>query len=149
MIIDNIKNARLYYCLGERFEKALRFLQENDICRLEKGKHIIFSDEVYANIREYVTRKKEACMLEGHRKYADIQYIAKGMEYIGYSYIGNCTEITSYDEQKDLVFYEGYSQNILMSKDTFIILFPDDIHMPGICCGSPQQVIKVNMKVLI
>lgn len=149
MIVDNIKNAHLYYCLGERFEKALRFLQENDICSLEKGKHVICPDEVHVNIREYVTREKNACMLEGHKRYADIQYVAKGTEYIGYCYIENCIARTSYDEQKDLVFYEGKSENILMAEDTFIILLPDDIHMPEICCGAPQQVIKANMKILI
>lgn len=149
MIVDNIKNAHLYYCLGERFEKALRFLQENDINSMGQGRHIICPNEVHANITKYITKGKDSCMLEGHKKYADIHYIAKGTEYIGYNFIKNCILKTSYDKQKDIANYEGDSNNILMPENTFIILFPDDIHMPGIFYGTPQQILKATVKILI
>lgn len=48
MVTDNIKNADLYYGMGERIKKALEFLKETDFSKMEPGKYEIDGSNVYA-----------------------------------------------------------------------------------------------------
>ena len=38
MIFDNIKNAKLYYGLGENFAKGFEFLKNADLSKMPVGK---------------------------------------------------------------------------------------------------------------
>jgi YhcH/YjgK/YiaL family protein len=87
MIIDNLKNAKLYYNLNDRMARAFKFLDERDLAKLEVGKHEIEVDNIYASVEEYQTKPKEEGRWEGHRKYLDIQYMIKGQELMG------CTDL--------------------------------------------------------
>ena len=94
MIIDQLKNAHLYYCLGERFEAGLRFLQDNwdGILEFENGIHEIDGRDVYLFMRRYQTAKLSDAKTEAHKKYADIQILKVGKERFGYqplSTVGN------------------------------------------------------------
>ena len=39
MIIDKIENAKNYYGLGEKFQKAFEYLKSNDLENMENGKY--------------------------------------------------------------------------------------------------------------
>ena len=106
MIIDHIKNADKYYFLGDNFVKALRYLKEMDICALKPGRYEIDGTNAYASVSDYMTSEEKMCKLEGHRCYADIQYIASGEECIGYEYIMYCSSASFYDEKKDIEFFK-------------------------------------------
>ena len=56
---------------------------------------------------------------------------------------------TEYNPEKDVQFFEGEGQWAKVEKNTFIILFPSDVHMPGIKVNEPEDVIKVVVKVKI
>lgn len=149
MIADNLKNAKLYYGLGERMEKAFKYLQENDFSKMEPGKYMIDGSNVFAMVQQYESKPVEAGKWEAHRKYTDIQYLVSGAEKMGYAYIEDMKLIENYNEVKDIVFTEGKGSFLTMKTGMFAVFAPDDVHMPGIAVEKPQPVKKVVVKVLV
>ena len=149
MIADNLKNAKLYYGLGERMEKALRYLQENDFSELEPGKYVVDGIKVFAVVQKYESKPMEIGKWEAHRKYIDIQYMVNGSENMGYAYIEDMKDIENYNEEKDIAFTEGKGSFLAMKSGMFAVFAPDDIHMPGIAIDKPQSIKKVVVKVLV
>ena len=86
MVVDKIEHASLYYGLGERFRTALEWLASADAGALTPGQRVdIDGDNVFATLFEVDTLPPEACKLECHQNYADIQYLLSGMEGAGYA----------------------------------------------------------------
>lgn len=147
MIIDKLENRNLYFHLGERFEKGFKFLVNNDLISLLEGKHEIDGDNVFALVSNYVTKSPEEKDPESHRIYADIQYIVKGCEKIGYAVYDSQKVFKEYNEEKDIMFYNDFSFYLNLFTGMFTVFFPDDIHMPGITMDEPVEVKKIVIKV--
>ena len=152
MVIDNLKNAPHYRCLGPGIAAALRFIAGADAAQLELGRHDIRGDEVYALVQEYETKLQDTAVWEAHRKYIDVQYIASGVERMGYANLDTMKgmEITSeYDPAKDVVKFRGQGDFFLAEAGTFAIFWPQDAHMPSIAVSQPAKVRKVVVKVRV
>jgi len=149
MIFDSLRNISLYKYLGFRFEKAIHYLREQDVSVMETGKHVI-DDGVSVSIQRYKSKPRAECLFESHRKYADIQYVARGREKMGFAQLkdNKLTSKEGYDEETDTIFYDGTGDEILLSEGTFAILFPDDAHAPKIMAeGKEEDVIKAVVKI--
>ena len=149
MITDTIQNAENYYKLGENFQKGFEFLKNTDLKNLENGKYQIDGENVFVSVQDYTTKPESEGKFEAHKKYADIQFIIKGEEKIGYTNIQNCTPSTFYDDTNDIVFLEGSGDFITARENTFLIFLPQDAHMPCILTDSPVYVKKAVVKVKI
>ena len=149
MIIDNIKNISYYSNIGERIFKALSYLKKNDFSKMKDGKYEIDGENVYALINRYETKPQNKGVWESHRKYIDVQFVARGMEKIGYSYLKNMEITEEYNEEKDIQFLTGSGDYLLLKAGTFAILYPQDVHMPGILINEHKSVLKVVIKVKI
>ena len=95
MIFDKLENAANYYALHPGFEKAFRFLQNNDIALLEHTTYEIEGRSVYAMISGKQGKVKEDAKLEAHRKYIDIQILIAGSEQIGWKAYNDCKEVSA------------------------------------------------------
>lgn len=149
MIIDNLKNAKLYYNLGERIEKAFKYLQENDFSKLEPGNYMVDGNNVFALVLEYESNAMDTGKWESHRKYIDIQYLVEGIESIGYAFNEDMKVIQEYNEEKDFLFLEGKGSFFTLKSGMFAIFAPDDTHMGGIAIDKSQPIKKVVVKVLV
>ncbi|MEI8378097.1 MAG: YhcH/YjgK/YiaL family protein [bacterium] len=147
MIVDNIKNAYIYYELGEKYKTALEFLQQTNLVNLENGKYPIDGEDIYIIIQEYETKPEEEGKLEAHQLYTDIQYIIKGKEKLGYSDIKNFSPQTFYDSAKDIIFGSGNFDFVAANEGDFVIFTPQDAHMPCISIDKPLQVKKAVIKI--
>ena len=86
MVFDNVKNAHLYYGLGERFRTALEWMAHADVSGLKSRDQVtIDGDRVYAKYFDMETKLPDGVMPEGHSNYADIQYLLEGEEALGYA----------------------------------------------------------------
>jgi YhcH/YjgK/YiaL family protein len=149
MVVDNIKNAGLYFGLGTRIKKALKYLQETDFTRMVPGKYKIDGRSIYALVQEYDTKLPEEGLWEAHRRYIDIQYVADGMEQIGYAFIEDLEVIKEYDIGGDCLFLKGRGSMVLCPAGTFAIFKPEDAHMPCMAAEVPSRVKKVVVKVKV
>jgi biofilm protein TabA len=147
MIVDKIENAPLYFGLGNGFVKAFQYLQSLEYVGLVPGKYEISGESVYALIQDYVTGEKKD-RLEAHRRYADIHFIVKGIESIGVANI-NDLEVGTYDDKTDYVPMMGDSDFISLREGSFMVLYPQDAHMPGVAIDGPKPIKKVVLKVLL
>lgn len=147
MIKDNLKSASKYYNLSPQIEKALKFLADNDLKNMEPKRYVIDGDNMYMNLEEYET--KISSNVEAHRKYIDVQFVVKGQENIGVTTLDNLTPITDYDELKDIIFYNGDVQLTLMNEGDFMILYPEDAHLPCQVAENKTLVKKAVVKIKI
>lgn len=149
MIIDKLSNSDLYSCFGKRINDALAYLIKTDFSKLKPGKYEIDGDNIFALVSEYRTKDETEGKLEAHKKYIDVQFVAKGRELIGYAPLENQKIISEYNEQNDIIFYEGDKSFIKFDEGMFAIFFPNDVHMPGIIYKEKAYVKKVVVKVKI
>ena len=147
MIIDSLDNAALYQGLGSDIAKALDYLAANDFSTMAPGRYDIDGDTVYAMVQRYDTKLREKGVWEAHRRYIDVQYVASGIETMGYANIAGLTETQPYSEEKDYLLLAGKGDFVTASAGTFIIFFPHDAHMPCLAYEDPTPVLKVVVKV--
>jgi len=149
MIFDQLKNARLYFQLGERFEKAFRYLSETDFTNMEPGKYEIDGNDVYSIVQSHNTKPLSAAKWEAHRMYADIQFILSGKEKIGISSFDKVIIIEEYDKDNDYALYKGDGNFLIADEGNFMVFFPTDVHMPSLAINIPKEVKKVVVKVRV
>ena len=146
MIVDDLRNARQYYGLGARFEQGLRWLAEQDVAGMAPECYELAGDDLFAMVQEYDTKPKSEGFWEAHREYADIQYVVSGAEHMGYAPIDALTQ-GEYDEGRDFLALDGEGVFLEMRAGTFIVLLPQDGHMPQMAIEAPTPVKKVVVKV--
>jgi YhcH/YjgK/YiaL family protein len=100
-------------------------------------------------VQQYQTKPLAEGKWESHRKYIDVQYVEEGVERIGWTPVAGLTVTEPYDEAKDIAFYQGDGDFVTVPAGSFVILFPDDAHMPGIAVDKPSPVKKVVVKVRV
>ncbi len=140
-----------YFRHKERWDKAFTFLKSNDLPSLEPKRYEIDGDNAYAPVSEYITKNSEDAKYESHQKYIDIQYVASGKELIGIAPASALKEVlTPYDASKDVGFMT-VNDGVTYKSDPgkFFILFPDDLHCPGLKDGENAPVKKVVVKVKV
>ena len=149
MVCDHITYASEYFNLGPGIRTALQFLQERDLGALAPGRHDVDGDRVFGLVSDYDTRSPAEAFWEAHRQHVDVQYVHAGVERIA---VGNLAMFTTepYDVDRDLVVANGEgSQSLEVGPGGFVILFPHDVHMPGLTAARVTAVRKVVVKVRI
>lgn len=151
MILDQAKNLNLYRNLGigDRYAKAIAWLETEDLQNLPVGTYEIDGKDVYAMVQEYTTVLWDDQRFETHDNYSDIQYVVKGREVLGYARREEMTVAVPYNEKKDITFY---GDNVASVKcacrcGDFMIFFPTDGHKPKTACGEPSAVRKIVVKI--
>lgn len=133
----------------QQWDAAVTFLTENDLLELPLGRHEITSDGVFAIVQEYET--KDDANYEAHRKYIDIQCVVSGEEYIYVADLANVSEpVADFDNVKDIQFFRKATdpKKVLTNKENYVILFPNDAHMPCMHVdGNKAHIRKIVVKV--
>lgn len=147
MILDNIKNASVYFGVDSAIEEALRFLM-NYTGQIDKEESIRVSDRVTIKVCPYVTKDESECVFEAHKKYADIHYMVSGGECMAYA-LADRLDTVSEDEERDLILLSGSGAKVSLNKGDFLIAFPQDAHMCAIKQNEPAPCCKLVAKILL
>ena len=148
--IDNI-NQELYK-FPEAIKKALAFLQENDCANLKPGKYVIDGDDIFVLVQNYLSKDKKDCRAETHEKYLDVQFVAKGQEYMGYCAYHPLLEVEEDClAERDARFYKGLLQEsqIILSEGMYAVLYPNDVHRPCCMIDQPTDIVKLVIKISV
>jgi YhcH/YjgK/YiaL family protein len=148
MIIDRIDNAHLYYAIHSKFKRAFDYIHEINITIIPAGKYEIDGENMYAMVQEYNTKLKEQGFWEAHRRYIDLQYVVQGAEGIGYANISQLQQ-DEYDTSKDFLPLHGDGDLLTLQSGFFVLLLPEDAHMPGMSIGHPAPVKKIVIKIAV
>lgn len=149
MIADAF-NQWEHYFSGAAWQCACRFLQSLNL-DAEDGETPLQGDDIIARVMSYETRSPQEAALEAHRDYVDIQMVLRGAEGIDWFPREGLDIRTPYDDAKDVEFYHrpGVAPiHIDNHPGNFVVLFPDDAHMPQLMVGgAPATIKKVVVKV--
>ena len=148
MILDAINNALKYKGLSENLDKALYFISTTNLKNLDIGKHHINSNDFFYIVDEYKTKPSDEGKLEAHKKYIDIHIVISGSELIGHVLLSNQKISRGYDVDNDYALYEGHCSFVKLVPGSFVIIYPNDLHMPGVD-ENMVDVKKLVMKVSI
>jgi YhcH/YjgK/YiaL family protein len=146
MIADVLKNRQLYEPISPRIKTALEYIANTDFSAMEPGRIELDGANVFVLVQKYDSLPKEQGKWEYHRKYIDIQYIAEGMEQIGFANIENMKVETEYNPEKDIGFLIGEGDYVTLVKGSFGIFFPQDAHQPKV---APNNIIGQVTKVVV
>ena len=149
MIVTTFKNIERYYPLSNAIKICVDFAKNNNVKEYENGSYDI-APGIKVNINDFDCTN--TFKFEGHRKMVDIQLDLIGHEKCLVSDI-KCGKIeVPYNEEKDVEWFSVNPQapfnEIIMDRETLVILFPEDIHSPTIYDGC-ETVKKAIFKISI
>ena len=149
MIMDTIRNAALYKGIDPKLWKALEYLARTDFEEMAPGRYDIEGNNIYALVQQYETKPRGKDVWEAHRRYIDVQYVAAGVETMGYASIGNLAVTQAYLANDDYELFAGNGDFVTAHAGTFFVFFPEDAHMPCLAVEAPAPVRKVVVKVAV
>ncbi len=141
---------------SKKYGKVIEFLQTEDLAKHfaevtpDKKKTVeIDGKNLFAIFQEYDTKFYTDAKLEGHRAYADVQYIYEGSETIGYCDIADVQGDIDNNAEKDIFFCKSNSlSQVVLSAGQGAVLEPSDLHAPCMRVGGkPAHVKKIVFKV--
>ena len=135
MVVDTLDNLEKYVSLNPLFADVVKFIKENDLSKLEDGKHFIKGGNLFVNITTAHGKSEEDAVFETHRKMIDIQIPLDNEETYGYTPLADLPEV-EYNEAKDVTKYPSVKAQTLVTckPGQFAIFGPQDGHQP--CIGS-------------
>ena len=150
MIYDKLENLDLYSCISEKMAMAINYITTTDFSNMNVGKYELLGKEVFVIVSEYNTKVASEVKWEAHKTYADIQFVIKGSEKMGFSSIDKMTKVTEpYNAEKDIEFYEGEGNYVDVNAGEVCFFFPHDVHRPSMEIGGSKPVKKVIVKVMV
>jgi len=150
MVVDCLEHEGTRLLEHENIASALRWLKSEETAQLPAGKYELQGQSLYAIVDEYMTRPQDACRLETHRRYADVQYVVRGSELMGYAPAILLKPEGTYDAERDVQFHRGRADFLLLHQGLFAVMLPSDAHMPGVAVdGHPAAVKKIVVKVAL
>lgn len=130
----------------ERIQNAVDCIRSGKLDELAPGRHELF-DGVYVNVFEYQTKAEG--LYEAHRKYIDIHYLIRGCEVIKVADVNKIHVEKEYDEEGDCLLGSAEGKPYLLKEGQFMVVLPEQAHLPGIEAEAPESVRKAVLKVLI
>jgi YhcH/YjgK/YiaL family protein len=150
MISDTIRNRGVYAGLSPRIKTALDYLAATDFSEMAPGRYEIEGNDLFVLVQTYQSIPRDQGKWECHREYIDVQYIAEGVEQIGFSNIENLEVETEYNPEKDIEFFSGDGDYVTLAKGAYAIFFPQDAHKPKLAPNkSADNVRKIVIKIRI
>jgi len=138
--------SALHPVLGE----ALRRLRHTDLKALDPGKYEWDGDRMFLLVQRPQTAPKADRRPESHRRYADIQLLIEGREWIGCARRTDRSVVIEDElETNDYALYEDPEDEIglAMRPGSFAIFFPSDLHRPCVCVDAPESIKKAVVKI--
>ena len=132
-------------------QRALTYVTTTDVASLAPADYPIEGDKMFAKVFDNTSKSVPETHPELHKKYIDVQFFVTGGELMGIYPKKKDYEVVEVHEDQDLYFVgdvEG-EQFLRMEPGDYIILFPNDVHRPGVAEKEPQTYRKVVVKVSV
>lgn len=142
MVVDTLDNLEKYVSLNPLFEEVVKFIKENDLNKLEAGKHFIKDKDLFVNITTAHGKTADEAILETHKNMLDIQIPLDNNETYGYLPLADLPE-AEYNAEKDVTKYSGAKAETYVNckPGEFAIFWPQDGHQPCIGEGDIHKAI--------
>ncbi len=144
MIFDSLKNIDSYK--GLSIYPALQFFASQDFSSVAAGRYALDGEDYYV-VNEYTTSAKTRS--EAHKDYIDIQILLEGEECIGVAPLTEDMVVADAKEDSDCWFYDCDVDRVAMKPGYFMVLYPQDVHLPGDMRKEPAACRKIVGKIKV
>lgn len=147
---------------SSKFEKAFAYIEKlqdknsNEYKSLLNTKigecnKIVLDQNCFVLEQTYITKDKEDCLFESHKKYIDIQYMFEGDEIMEVENVNNLIVTTEYNPDLDYAKYAQTTDSSVLKirENGLAIFYPNDAHMPCIKIDENKKIIKAVFKILV
>lgn len=148
MVKDTLAHASRYGTLGPRIARALSHAGATRFEDVPDGEYPIGGADVRALVQRYVTKPQAEGRWEAHRRHIDLQMVIAGEERMGIAPL-HALVAEPYDHDKDLLWLSGSGDTVTLRPGEFVLLWPEDAHMPGLRVDGPLAVTKVVYKIAV
>lgn len=132
-------------------QRALHFLAETTDLATRPAEEFYIDQGIKVMIQDITTLPREKKLAEVHKDYIDVQHLVCGEEHmVFFTDRGNNAIVLNKLEEADTLFYEANlaQENVIeVPERSYIILFPWDAHVPGVCSKDSMIIRKVVLKV--
>lgn len=130
--------------------KAKAFIDENDLAAIEPGRYDLGEGD-FVNIINATTRMREDAQYESHINYIDIQMPIDGYELCEVAPIEDVKVAVPYSEEGDIALHSNSHEDLqyLLEPGCFIVLMPEDAHMPTLAIDEPAPIKKAVFKIRV
>jgi biofilm protein TabA len=152
MIVTDLAHIDHQAMVTPSLRKAFDFLRGRDLLQLPDGRTEIDGDRVFALIQRYETERTDPPKFEFHRMYIDVQFIAAGVEVIGWAAAASMKVSEVYDPARDICFgtvAPGSWTPVHLQAGQLAVFWPEDAHAPKGAAGPPSRVMKIVVKVAV
>lgn len=152
MIYDSAKNIAQYSALNADLERVVRAALDYAGKHFSAGRVAVDGERVYLNLASYQTHDASSAAAEAHKAYVDVMVMLDGVETVYVQHAEQLKEITQpYNSDTDALLGKLSEQAtaVILRPGDFLILFPQDAHMPGCHAHEPSSVKKVIGKIRI
>jgi YhcH/YjgK/YiaL family protein len=124
-------------------QRAADFLEGLDADSLTCGRHEIGGED-FVNVVSYEPKARENGVYEAHKQFVDIQVMLQGSELCEVASLEGQTVCQPYDAEGDAELYtnEVAGETYVLAPGRFIVLEPQDAHMPGLKTTNGEGIIK-------
>ncbi len=132
MIYDRVENAKTYLGIHPNLDRALREIQKGTYKTWENGRNTVDGDSVFCNV--VMMKYGQKPLWERHEGYLDIHINFEGTEGIRVADKNQVPDWEAFHPESDSAVAPFSEDGLVMpmKKDTFLIVFPQDAHMPGV-----------------
>ena len=146
MLYDTLENLNQYTGLFPNLDKAIDFIEDNDVSALPLGRTEIDGDDVYVTVMEAEPTPGEGRAFETHSRYMDLQMDLEGAELCEVA-LGDVEEAEPYDEEKDFALWNGAaSAALVLGEGRFAVFMVEEPHKPAIKAQGCDKVKKAVFK---
>lgn len=150
MIVTDLNHIEEQVAMTDALRRAIAFLRGAQHQDLAEGR-VELGDALYARVMPYVTRSIDADLtVEGHKQYIDVHYLVSGEEILACAATGRVQETRPYDAAGDvwLGTLPGREAHLIhLRAGDIAVLYPADLHAPGLVAGAATPVKKIVVKV--
>lgn len=150
MIFDTVKNMKFYSKMMPELEAIQKFVLDFAAGKKENRRYDLDGDKLFVTPSVYFPKEHEGAEYESHIKYADVQVMIKGKEYICVAPLEACKVTKPFEDGGDIAFYESNNGSLcLLNEGNFMVLYPQDAHMPCLKAEESKEVTKLVFKVRV
>lgn len=149
MIYDVWKNRDMYAKIHPLFAEGFAYIAQCLEKMPQPGVYEINGKDLFAKVLEYETRQQGD--YETHDQYIDIQYLVEGTENV---YIAKRSDLQpkgEYDAAEDVQFYQddALQSSFVFEAGSFVIFYSEEAHKPSMMIETPENALKVVLKVKV
>lgn len=146
MILSHLHQCKDYLGIHPNLDKALCWMADADFSQLPDGQILIDGQDVRVKISTMETKSVSQAKPEAHREFLDIQLLLHGREAYQVAFLDEMQEMEARPEQ-DVWFYTGPCRQMELDPGQFLVVFPDDVHAPGLAPEEPAPIRKAVFKI--